>query len=410
MIRLSLLSLALIISLVALEYVLSKFAPRQKAWLSHNIYKPDKYIGWRGNPEVERNYTKGRVVEYVRRNSHGFKDKERTYEKGRDVFRIVVLGDSYTEALQVPIEKTFPYILEKRLNSESGKRYEVLNLGISGFGTAQEYLTFKYYGSKYHPDLVILQFFIGNDVVNNSLALEPQKENRPFFVLNAGKLEELPFNINDKSPSKTKTEVATKYQVKNLLSKYTIKFFPNIYYIVEDRIESTPWLGNFLWKIGIKKFKPEMPNRYENYFPPYHHIYMYSEAYLPELEEGWRITKALILKLARELETDKIGFLVVVIPGEYEFRHDLWNDMLNEYPQMKGIKFDLMKPERILSIFFDANKIDYLILRPEFERYSKETHKDLHFHYKYEPHWKPEGHALTAELIYKKLNDDKLVK
>jgi len=55
------------------------------------------------------------------------------------------------------------------------------------------------------------------------------------------------------------------------------------------------------------------------------------------------------------------------------------------------------------------NKIDYLLLRPEFEKYSRETGKRLHFPYKYENHWNTEGHALAVQLIYNKLKDDKLI-
>jgi hypothetical protein len=69
------------------------------------------------------------------------------------------------------------------------------------------------------------------------------------------------------------------------------------------------------------------------------------------------------------------------------------------------IKFDLKKPEHILSNFFETNNIDYLLLHPEFERYSKETGKRLHFPYKYEDHWDAKGHAIAAELIYEKLRE-----
>ena len=114
------------------------------------------------------------------------------------------------------------------------------------------------------------------------------------------------------------------------------------------------------------------------------------------------------MKLANELETDKIGFLVVVIPNEFEFRPDIWDKALDENPQMRTL-IDLKKPESILTNFLETNKIDYLLLRPEFEEYSKETGKDLHFHYEYENHWNANGHALAAQLIYKKLQEDKLL-
>ena len=46
-------------------------------------------------------------------NAHGFRDYERTYERPENTFRILVFGDSYTEGLQVPLEKTFAALLEK---------------------------------------------------------------------------------------------------------------------------------------------------------------------------------------------------------------------------------------------------------------------------------------------------------
>src|SRR5262249_24782497 len=102
-------------------------------------------------------------------NSHGLRDYERTYAKPRDTFRILVLGDSCVEALQVALENTFPALLEKRLNENSAsRRFEVLNLGQSGFGTADEYMRYLNFGVNYTPDLVLLAFLTGNDFRNNS--------------------------------------------------------------------------------------------------------------------------------------------------------------------------------------------------------------------------------------------------
>src|SRR5919108_5792949 len=169
-IRLGLITFGFIIGMVTLEFGLSRFVPNPMTFHSNYYYEPNKYIGWKGIPGFQGDYVRGRVVQYVRMNSHGFRDKERTYEKKEGTFRILALGDSYTEGVQVSLEQTFPYILEERLNSEkSGVRFEVLNLGVSGFGTAQEYLTLKHYGLEYKPDLVILNFFIGNDVRDNSV-------------------------------------------------------------------------------------------------------------------------------------------------------------------------------------------------------------------------------------------------
>jgi hypothetical protein len=425
-IRLVLGAFGLIIGLVVLEFGLSKFVPNPGTFKADYYYEPDKYIGWKGIPGFKGDYVKGEVVSDVRMNSHGFRDKERTYEKAENTFRILVLGDSFTEGIQVPLEKTFPYILEQKLNSEpeGGKRFEVINLGVSGFGTAQEYLTLKHYGLKYHPDLVILAFFIGNDVGDNSFKVRGDPY-RPYFVLNNGKLEEIPFKMFSKeeqwliSTTYTKTDITGHFQT---LKYILAKFFPNVYYsltensyyssmastYIRNRIDRTPWLANLLWKIGAKKDKPLSLEEYEK--RTILSDYVYVEEYPPDKigrawQDAWDVTKALILRISNELKENNIGFLVVAIPEPGRLASDSCS---KEYAAVKILKFDVEKPERILSEFLGENNINYLLLRPEFKRYA-EASKKLYFPYSYERHFNVDGHALTATLIYKKLKDSDMV-
>src|SRR5262245_8685041 len=109
-------------------------------------------------------------------NAHGFRDYDRTYAKPDRTFRILVLGDSYVEGLQVALAKTFPALLERRLNERSSPvKFEVLNLGQSGFGTADEHVRYIEIGVKYSPDIVILAFLTGNDFRNNSRILNREE-------------------------------------------------------------------------------------------------------------------------------------------------------------------------------------------------------------------------------------------
>ncbi len=63
----------------------------------------------------------------------------------------------------------------------------MLNFGVSGFGTAQELLLLRDRVLAYHPDLVVLAFLTGNDIVDNSRALTSDPR-RPYFVMNSGRL------------------------------------------------------------------------------------------------------------------------------------------------------------------------------------------------------------------------------
>jgi len=64
----------------------------------------------------------------------------------------------------------------------------VINFGVSGFGTIQEWQLLRHYASRYSPDLVLLAFLPGNDVRNNSPQLETDRR-RPYVTLVDGELQ-----------------------------------------------------------------------------------------------------------------------------------------------------------------------------------------------------------------------------
>ena len=98
-------------------------------------------------------------------NSQGFRGtKEYATEKTSGVYRIIVLGDSVTLGHGVGDEETFSYILEKQLSLI--RPTEVINMGVSGFGTAEELIQLRNVGLEYHPDLILLAYF-PNDPYNN---------------------------------------------------------------------------------------------------------------------------------------------------------------------------------------------------------------------------------------------------
>ena len=127
---------------------------------------------------------------YVRINSDGFSDREHTRTKPANTLRIAVLGDSFTEAMQLPFEQTYGFLLEQKLqqcNALRGQRAEVINFGVSGYGTALELLTLRQKVWDYSPDIVLLAFTTHNDVFDNSRALS-QGEEVPYFVYRNGEL------------------------------------------------------------------------------------------------------------------------------------------------------------------------------------------------------------------------------
>lgn len=148
----------------------------------------DAVLGWRPAPNVAaRQRLEGDAL--VRTNRLGFRDFDHDLEKPPGTLRIAVLGDSFTEAVQVPLEETWWRIMARRL-SESGcgdggpqtpaARIEVLNFAVSGYSTAQSLRVLREEALRFSPDAVLLAFFLGNDLVENSAALDGEPM-RPYL-------------------------------------------------------------------------------------------------------------------------------------------------------------------------------------------------------------------------------------
>jgi hypothetical protein len=153
------------------------------------FYTPDATRGWALRPGVEGWYRK-EGESYVRINSEGLRDREHSKQKPAGTVRVAVLGDSYAEALQVEQEEAFWSLMERRLQgcaAFGGRRVEVVNFGVSGYGTAQELLTLREKVWDYSPDVVLLALTTNNDLIDNSRALKGTDE-IPYFVLREGRL------------------------------------------------------------------------------------------------------------------------------------------------------------------------------------------------------------------------------
>ncbi|MBV9190293.1 MAG: SGNH/GDSL hydrolase family protein [Betaproteobacteria bacterium] len=147
-------------------------------------YQLDTRLGWTLKRHKHGWYFAGgeRIAIYI--NSAEMRDREHPLDKPDGVYRIAVLGDEYSEAFDVPIQRTWWWQLPRALQAcGSSRPVEVLNFGVGGYGTAQEMVMLETTAMRYQPDLVLLQFS-PNDVMDNSPALATEKR-RPFFMLDS---------------------------------------------------------------------------------------------------------------------------------------------------------------------------------------------------------------------------------
>ncbi len=102
-------------------------------------------------------------------NSDFFRDEEFHLAKAPGTFRILLIGDSYAYGLGTPNENTFDKLLEQKLNANSpALHYEVYNVGIVGADPFEYYQLGQQF-KDYHPDLVLVSFYVDNDIHEGSL-------------------------------------------------------------------------------------------------------------------------------------------------------------------------------------------------------------------------------------------------
>ena len=97
-----------------------------------------------------------------------------------------MLGDSQAWGYGVGDDDTIPAQLGRLLNDGGGGHYEVLNLGVGGYGTDQAFLKYLVQGARYAPDAVVLTVF-KNDPVENAHTVYWGVE-KPRFYLEGGRL------------------------------------------------------------------------------------------------------------------------------------------------------------------------------------------------------------------------------
>lgn len=113
----------------------------------------------------------------VKINSEGMADREYSRTKPANTIRIALLGDSVTASLYTAQESKFKSLWEKALAQSAGKSVEVMNFAVDGTGTWEQLQMLHLRARHFQPDFVILSFFWGNDVWNNSASLGRSRAN-----------------------------------------------------------------------------------------------------------------------------------------------------------------------------------------------------------------------------------------
>lgn len=373
--------LGLVFASIGIAFLLAEFILRAVGFSHPTIYTTDihtasaLYPGGQGQWRFEGDA-------WVSINSAGMRDdREYSMNKAKGVYRVAVLGDSFSEALQVDVNKTFWRLIEGHLNAcgfARGKRVEVLNFGVGGYSTAQELLTLQHRVAPYRLDFVLLAFFSGNDVKDNSKELSGGAPS-PYFTLgDDGQLtlddsfrRDRTFLLRSSWPWRVLQELSNHSRVIQLLNKVKI---------VVGQSLAVPLDAGGRGAIGLDD-----------------HIYLSSPP--PPWERAWKLTEALVAEISRETKAMGARFLLVTLTNPIQV--PLGPETMRAHAKSLG-ETDLFYPERRMEVLSRRENIEAIFLAPVFARFTAEKKVYLHGFPNTslgDGHWNEDGHALAAQVI-----------
>jgi len=305
------------------------------------IWTPDKYLHVQHIPNTE--FTEvGYYKEYKakgRINNWGFIGEDINLAKGKDTVRVIVLGDSFTEAVQVDWDKNYC----SRLGALLDGKYEVINAGVSDYSPKLEYLYLREKLIYFEPDYLVLQLF-SNDVHDDYRYKNEYKDNISLsysnsFVYNHSKFYH--YFLRQKA---------------KLLKKI----------IKEKRRETIPADMRFFFiKQGNDKLK----------------------------EEAWRNTEGYLLKIKELADKRGIKLAIFTIPIEAQVSSP------QEMSEASQFYFE-EKPTDDFDIYVErfcrGRGVDFIDMLPVFR-----DNKKLNLYFEKEGHLTEAGHRLVADVLYK---------
>lgn len=318
----------------------------------------------------------------IRISSQGLRDREHSLQKPPGTFRIAVLGNSYVEAAQVPLENAFWSLLPEELSScKNFPTVETINFGVNSYSTAQQLALLRSKVWAFQPDLIVLLFVPSMDVRKNSRAIETHVNDRPYFMLKNGVLvedaafrETTFFRFQDSTVARVLHAMINSSRVLQVVNERWKK--RNVQPARD--IPGTVTVGT-----------PEPPTADPVYRPPE------TDAW----KDAWNITEAILAQLHRDVRERQAEFIVFVGEDgdEVDFDDVRWAQRLRD----RGLT-DYTYPASRLTLLGRKEEFPVIPLAPPLLQYAREHQRFLHGFTAADEgigHWNSEGHRVVARVM-----------
>lgn len=302
----------------------------------------------------------------VRFDREGLRGPDRPYAKPAGTKRVALVGDSMVAAMATAEERTLARRLEQLLGaSRPESNWEVMNSGVSSSSTGSELALYRAVLDRYAPDLVVLVFWVGNDLADNSYELT--RAPRLYFDLDAeGRLRQLPLAFRASG--------------------------------VAEWLDR--WSRLYVWqKTAVRQARYRLSTA-KGALETVELVFAEPES--PPVARAWAITGALLRAFRDETRASGRSFVVVEAATAAQVYDDLWADLAHR-ASGAGTPVARGHPDARLRALCAEAGIPFVSLLPAFRaaapaRDSTRTSEQLYYDGRF--HWNDAGNALAAATVH----------
>ena len=371
--------ISVMVTLIGLEGIL-RFLEKADYTLPIRL-NADGFVTHKPNLDKLRFDNENKKKVHIKTNAEGFVGPNYTLPKPGATARVAVFDDSFTEAMQVNYEENFSYLLEQKLNAAApaGHHVEVLNFGMGGTGTADAMIFYNRYARKYDPDVVVLAFYVGNDIADNAL-YHPQKD----FLL-----------ASSSEWSKVIQPTAAGQKGLDYLKDRLYRSLALVRFI--DRVvRSSDTLRVVMQKVGL--YRPASVTAALD-INPFYRYYVHPPD--PEPDEQINYSIDLINNFAAEVNRDGRTFLIMYIPEGLSLHAELLADYIFKHPALSVDNFTPAALEDRLARGL-ASSTPFVRLSAPFTEIMSSTGKELYL-VGGTGHINEAAHAQVGDLLFERL-------
>jgi hypothetical protein len=355
-----------------------------------DFFRDDAVIGRSLRPGAYGWWT-AEGTSYVEINADGMRDREHAVAKPPGAFRVALLGDSFAAAFEVSQDANFAAELEHDLPSCPllvGHPVEVLNFGLGGAGTAQQYLMLDDRVRKYEPDVVLLAFSTADDVRDNSRVLKGSRR-AAYFVHDAQGRLVLDPRFDEKR---------ARLRAGPFHGLWQLTF--NNSRVLQAAVEA---------RRHVRKLtREEQANGAPS--PADLDRFVYAPPTDPEWQDAWAVTEDLLRAIVAHVRSWRAGFLLVTLSNGIQVVPEV--GARERYAAELGVP-DLLYPDRRIEALADAEDVPFLMLAPPLGAWAAEHQTCVHGFENGTPcagHWNEVGHRFAGERMAESLCLDVLPK